>query len=474
MYYVKTYWLAVLFTVLFAAESRAGEGLKQFIETPCLSTAGIGVLVKEIHSGEVVMDHRSAKALIPGSTMKLVTTAAALEMLGSDFRFETPLEYSGAIDAAGTLNGNVYIMASGDPTIGSEVFDDHRFIDRWVDAVKRAGIKRINGSVIANVSRYDGEATPPDWTWQNMGNYFAAGVYGLSLFDNMYRLTFRTGSPGSTPAITGTTPAMPELVFHNFLKAGAEGSDADDGYLHGAPFSNERTITGVIPPFKNAFTIKGDMPNPPLKLAGYFTAKLDSAGISVAGTPLVETAGFTHHVTVFTHKSPPLIDIINNTNHVSNNLFAEHLFKRLALTHDSVATREGAIEAIRNFWQQQQLDVSELFMMDGCGLSPVDAVSPKFLVQLLSYMRTKSANSTLFFTSLPTSGGDGTLKTFLNKTSLAGKVHAKSGSIRRVLCYAGYVESGKKEYVFAIMVNNFKGSYSDVKKAIEKLLLHLR
>jgi len=164
-----------------------------------------------------------------------------------------------------------------------------------------------------------------------MGNYYAAGVYGLSLYDNTYTLMFKTGAPGTTPQITGTSPAMYELNFHNMMTTGKVGEDDDDGYLHGAPYSNERTITGTIPSNRELFTIKGDMPNPPLKLASLFTERLNAAGISVSAPPIDEVLNRDVHTRFFVHQSPTLAEIIKETNEQSNNLYAEHLFKRLAL-----------------------------------------------------------------------------------------------------------------------------------------------
>jgi D-alanyl-D-alanine carboxypeptidase/D-alanyl-D-alanine-endopeptidase (penicillin-binding protein 4) len=450
------------------------KSLQQFLSSPIVAPANVGIIIQEAKTGKTVMEYRSDKCLIPASNMKLITTATALEMLGKDFRFETPLEYDGTIDSKGTLNGNIYIVGTGDPTTGSSVFNDGQFIARWIEAVRKAGIKAIRGHIIADVSAFDKEVTPPDWTWQNMGNYFAAGDYGLSLFDNSYTLTFRTGKPGTRPEITGTYPPMYELTFINRMKAGPTGSDDDDGYLHGAPFSNERIITGTIPPNRESFSIKGDMPNPPLKLATYFTEQLNAAGINVSAKPLDEAPGQASRTRFYTHLSPALSEIITETNYQSNNLYAEHLFKRLALISHSVATRSDAIETVKSFWNGKGVGTTGIFIEDGCGLSPVDGISPAFFAGLLRYMYTYSENKDVFINSLPVAGVSGTLKSLLADTPLAGKVRAKSGSIRRVLCYSGYIQNGKKEYVFSIMINNFSGSYKDMRKTIEPLLLEFK
>jgi len=174
---------------------------------------------------------------------------------------------------------------------------------------------------------------------------------------------------------------------------------------------------------------------------------------------------------IFVYDSPQLKDIVAQTNIHSINGFAEEIFRYLALNSNPVATSKGAITEVRSFWKSKNLPINQLFMYDGCGLSPVDAVSSNFLVELLSYMGTKSANKEEFYNSLPVSGVDGTLKNFLLNTPLKGKVHAKSGTISGVKSYAGYIELNKKTYVFAILVNHANGSAKEVTKKIEDFLL---
>lgn len=469
----KTVVFLVGLIVVFQIEALS-PALKRFVEIPAFAGANIGLEIKALQSGKVLAEYRSGASLIPASNMKLVTTATVLELAGPDYCFETPLEYDGTIDKQGVLHGNIHLIGTGDPTIGSEVFNDHDFISRWVDAVRQAGIKSVMGQVVANVAAYDKEVISPDWTWQNLGNYFAAGVFGLAVYDNMYYLQFRTGAPGTTPQILGTMPPMYELTFQNRLKAGQTGDDDDDGYLHGAPFSNERTITGTIPANRDLFSIKGDIPNPPFKLAEVLTAKLNEAGITVSGSPKVDDVDRSSYTRFFVHRSPSLADIIKETNMQSNNLFAEHLFKWMGLQGNQVATRDAAAAVVSDFWKTRGADVSFLFQHDGCGLSPMNGVPAHFFVQLLTYMRMQSKYKDAFYASLPVAGQSGTLKRFLAGTALAGKIHAKSGSIRRVVCYSGYAVLEGKECAFSIMVNNYAGSATNARKAIENLLLCYR
>jgi D-alanyl-D-alanine carboxypeptidase/D-alanyl-D-alanine-endopeptidase (penicillin-binding protein 4) len=176
---------------------------------------------------------------------------------------------------------------------------------------------------------------------------------------------------------------------------------------------------------------------------------------------------------ILVHDSPKLSEIIKETNVRSNNGYAEQIFRYLALNKNSIATSNGAVQIVRSFWKSKGLPIDQLFNYDGCGLSPLDAVSSQFLVDLLIYMQTISPYKEAFFNSLPVSGKSGTLTTFLQKTGLQGKVHAKSGTISGVKTYAGYIENNDHNLVFAVMVNRANGTSKAVTKKIEEFLLQL-
>ncbi|MFV0392564.1 MAG: D-alanyl-D-alanine carboxypeptidase/D-alanyl-D-alanine-endopeptidase [Paludibacteraceae bacterium] len=412
--------------------------------------ANISILVKELKTGKTIHSHRAGNAAIPASTLKLITTATALELLGADYQFKTTLETDGTISPDGVLTGNLYIYGSGDPTLGSSKLGNIYFLNDWVQAVRNAGIKQIDGDIIADASAYDTEGINPRWTWEDLGNYYAAGAYGISYKDNTFEMELKSGAVGTTPEIIDITPNIPELSFNNYLKSTR--IRFDSAYFYGAPFQNERFIYGEIPANRSSFKIKGDMPKPGLILARDFAWKLKSNGIAISGNATDEVKS-RNRTLLYTHLSPKLSEIIKEINHASNNLYAEHLFRHIALQRGKPATSENAIQKIKSFWQSKGLPVDELFMQDGSGLSPVNAVSANFFVSLLSYMD-KSKNNSYFRASLSVSGKSGTLKNFLKGTLLDGKVQAKSGTISRVKSYAGYIDTGEKQLVFAILVNN--------------------
>jgi len=462
---------SVISFLLLTTSLFAGNPLENLINNPMLENANISLMVKELGTNKIVYQFRPNNVTIPASTMKLVTTATALELLGPSFCFQTKLEIDGTLSSTGVLNGNLYIRGGGDPTLGSEKMGDADFLKKWVEAVKECGIKKINGQIVADGTLFDDEGVNPKWTWEDIGNYYAAGAYGISYMDNTFKLVLKSGSVGTIPEILRTEPELPTLLFENHLKSTE--IDSDSAYFYGAPMSNHRIIRGEIPANRVEFVIKGDIPNPSILLAEHFQEKLKQNGISVSELPSDIVKKVTERKVIHVHNSPPLSEIIAETNIHSNNGYAEEIFRYLALKSNKVATSNGAIREIRTYWKENGLNVNQLFMYDGCGLSPLDAVSSNFFVELLTYMKTKSPNKDAFFNSLPVAGKSGTLKNFLVKTSLQGKVHAKSGTIGGVKCYAGYLENNKKTYVFSMLVNHFNGTSKGVTRKMEEFLLEV-
>lgn len=465
---MKRIYLSLAICFCIELGSIAQTGLNAFVNAANFKRANLSLMVKDLSSDKIIVQHRANKNTIPASTTKIVTTATALEVLGPDFTFETKLQYDGLLNN-GVLNGNIYILGGGDPTLGSAYIGDSLFLEKWIEAIKATGIKKIIGAVVADASLYNNEGIAPKWSWEDMGNYYAAGVYGISIYDNTCRVYFKSGAIGSTPTIVRTQPVIPGLNFNLFLKAA--NTNDDNAYFYGAPFSNERSVYGTIPANKNEFVSKADIPNPPLYAAQVLTQKLKESGIEISLQASNVITSMKMRTTIHTLKSPSLREIISIINHKSNNHYSEQLFRYLSLQQSKVANTNDAIQFVNDFWKKQDIDNNGLIMFDGCGLSPNNAISAEFLVNILSYEQQKGKYKDDFIASLPVAGESGTIKNLLKGTKLAGKVKAKSGSIHGVQCFAGYIEWNNKTYAFAVLVNNYTGTRSNTVKEIEKLLL---
>jgi D-alanyl-D-alanine carboxypeptidase/D-alanyl-D-alanine-endopeptidase (penicillin-binding protein 4) len=430
--------------------------------------ANVGVLICDYSSGEVIDSHRANAVIPPASTIKLLTTATVLDVYGEEYRIKTPITYTGEIQN-GVLEGNLYIEGKGDPTLGSKFVGNQLFLQNWVKEVRNAGITKINGSIIADLSYFDRDATNPGWLWDDIGNYYAPGVFALSYLDNTQRITLSSGADGSKAKILKTSPQIPEMTYENIISCS---KTADVAYVRGMPYSNYRLLTGTIPCDRKTYVLKGDIPNPGLLLAKDFTKELVKMGIAVTNeASYISETDKTTRKTLFVHSSEPLKEIIRHTNHKSDNLYAEMLFRLLAARITTPCTIENSTKFIRTYWKEKGINLDKCRILDGSGLAPQDAISPAIYVQLLKYMY-KSKYKNAFIQSLPTSGESGTLKSFLKDTELHGKIQAKSGSISGTKNFAGYIFlPNGKVWVFAVMTNSANCKTRKLQKVIEEYLL---
>lgn len=470
--------LFVLFLVL-ASTAYGQTSLQKFIAHPALKHASVGVSIVNMTTGKPVVEYHADKSLTPASVLKLITTATALETLGENYRYKTDI----TLDADDP--SRILVIGSGDPTLASEALHDNPnlFFTAAAEALKKALPldREYSLYVVDNLFGYDGIS--PEWTWIDMGNYYAAGAYGISVFDNSYRLFFNTTDRNSCPRIIRMEPQIKGLTFQNELTLNNTGRD--NGYIYGVPFSSDRMVRGNIPAGRTEFSIKGDIPDPGLMLGETFATYLKQAGIKVGK---VETARRDYHAghcapgakqpyrtgqVLCTYVSPPLKDIIREVNMESNNHYAEHLIRIIGRNSNSdiyADALEAGVTFINKYWSNRVVEATSLQFYDGSGLAPQNAVSPSFLTQLLAYMYNTSDNASSFINSLPKAGQEGTLKNFMGNSRYRGKIVAKSGSIGGVQCYAGYLVDGNKKLAFTVMVNKFNGTRPEVRGAIEQFL----
>lgn len=474
--------LLICFHALAGAQTPAP--VKRLLQAPYMRGASFSLIVKDVQDGKTVCSYDTDRLQSPASVLKTVATATALEILGEDYRYPTTLEYDGTLEN-GTLKGNLYIKGSGDPSLGSSYFapDQNKFLSAWIAALQKAGIRRITGSIISDESIFDTEGASVKWLREDMGNYYAPGSYGLSIFDNMYKLSLQTGAVGSRPVLKGTEPNIPFIRFKNYLKTASVSSDS--AYIIGAPLDDVRYLYGVLPANREAYVLKGDIPDPALYLAHYLTDRLRQKGIQVDGAPScyrIEAEenrwNKKERKEIVTTYSPTLREIASVCNHVSHNLYADALVKTIGLQYkprknEVISSFGRGVQVVKEYWEKKGLDVFSLRMNDGSGLAPADKVSAGFMGELLAYMATESAVSEAFIASLPQAGIEGSVRNFLKGSKLQGKARLKSGGITGVRSYAGYITEDGKTYAVAIFSNNYSCPMNRMTGALEKLLLQL-
>jgi len=462
----------LLFTVCLSPILVQGQ-VDRLVADKALSGSSISAIITDAVTGEVLESLNQDLLLCPASIWKLATTSAAIELLGEDFRFSTSLVYTGRIEN-GILYGDLLILGSGDPSLGSNHFD-FKFSDlleRMVTFVKDAKIDSISGRVIGNGAHLIGQSAPRSRVWEDLGNYYGTGIHGLNVNDNTFHLQFRTAlEPNKVAKITSIYPKVPELEVESRVLSSTH--QADRAYIYGSPLSSKRIVRGTLPMGRDRFIIKGSIPNPALFAAYHLREMLTSAGIGSKGYQ-AEIGGYGTLLT-YTElgfvESPPLSKLVRHTNFSSNNLIAEGLLVQLGAMNGNPSIA-GGCSALKTYLERIWGDKSKFYFDDGSGLSRFTAVSAKQMASLLHRMRTDEHLNTHVLGKLPRAGIEGTVKRFGQNSNLEGNIRLKSGSMKNVKSYAGILSTySGRELAFVIMINNYAISSGEVRKKIEDWLL---
>lgn len=399
-----------------------------------LDHAHCSIYVVNALTGEVLEDQNSQQSFIPASCLKLLTSGAALHLLGEDFRFQTHLQYDGYIDEAGYLRGNIYILGDGDPCLGSgriaSSLDWHQLLEKWVEQIRQLGIRGIKGKIIPDAEKWDLKMAVPSWEWEDLAWYYGAGPYALSFHENYYTLSIHPGTAvGDFAVLINTDVPLEGTRLFNEIRTTSVGGKQEI-MISGAEYCPHRFLRGSIPLEGKPNTIKAAMENP-----GFVCASLLKRFLIKSGIP-VEDKSFQIGVnrrSFYVHLSPTVGEIVHELNQKSINLYAENLTRKIGELIEYQGTTEAGVKAIEKFWKYQGIDSNGWNIADGSGLSRKNLITTKQLVSVLLKMK-ESKYFDVFFNSLP---------------QHYEHVRAKSGFMSLVRGYAGYAGN----LVFAIIIN---------------------
>jgi serine-type D-Ala-D-Ala carboxypeptidase/endopeptidase (penicillin-binding protein 4) len=467
--------LIVILVLLTDPAYSQERSVQKFLSDTSMVHASVSICFRDADNGDTIINSNAETSLTPASVMKLITSGVALELLGPNYVFRTVIGYKGSINKrTGRLAGDIIIKGGGDPALGSEYFKDHYqdFPDKWVSEIKNLGIKRVEGKVIADDSYFDFLPVPSKWQWEDIGNYYGAGVYGLSVFDNTFEMHLKTSSD-STPAIISRV--FPDEYKYKFVNRLIASGNTDEGFIFAAPYSTTGWVTGSVPANKEDFVLKGSIADPPLLIATLLNGKLEAADIKTGGEPStmrLEAQNRSEEVVSITETiSPPLTEIIKVLNHESVNLYAETLLKELGKRFRNEGSAVAGLKVVKDFLVSANILTDGMFIGDGSGLSPRDAINSEELVNFLIYMKNHGKHYAEYHASLPEAGKEGTLKQYFRDPVFETGLYAKSGSMERVRCYAGYfTTTSGRNMVFSILINNFSGSSQKVVAGIEDII----
>jgi D-alanyl-D-alanine carboxypeptidase/D-alanyl-D-alanine-endopeptidase (penicillin-binding protein 4) len=439
----------------------------RFLQQPAFHHATWGLLVLDHASGCVLVETNAHRLLKPASNAKLFTGALCLDLLGPSTRLATELIPSGPISPRGTLRGSLIVRGLGDFSL-SHRFNRHSptgSLDSIIQTLHTAGLRRIQGDLVADDAYFTGPAYGTGWTQDDHRYAYGAEVSALALDDNTLAAVIHPGPhPGTTASVSipsGSSYLRFDATQVSTVPAGGPRHITADL----PPGSRLVRLSGSLPAGSDAWTETIPVPNPALFFVHRLREALAMAGIRVAGTARHQPGAASRVNTpdrapALTLRSPPVSDLVTEMMKPSQNLYAQMLLLQSGARNPNPPAREfttedAGIAALIRFAEAAGIPGSEVRLDDGSGLSRSALVTPAAIVQLLRHMDRHPARE-VFRGSLPVAGRDGTLRLRFRNTPVEGNLRAKTGSLRHVTALSGFLTTASgRELVFAALLNAY-------------------
>jgi D-alanyl-D-alanine carboxypeptidase/D-alanyl-D-alanine-endopeptidase (penicillin-binding protein 4) len=448
--------------------------LDEIFNAPRYEHAIWGVEIRSLTRGDLLYDHNGQINLRPASNNKVLPTAAALYYLGPDYKYATYFLGNNAINADGTMPGDLVIRGTGDPSFSGRYSKGSTtsiaMMEEIVEKLKAKGIKKIEGNIIGDDNYFDDTNLAASWMHGYFASPFSAEISALSFNENCFDYKAWPGKKVGDPI--GYEMIIPTDYVHLTSKATTvAANERTDFDVDRTPGLNNPEIYGQISLSKDTVKDGGSVSNPTLFFATVFYETLKRKGIEVTGKPMdIDDCPEppTAKDVLYTHESMPLAKIIRITNRVSQNLYAEQITKTLGeLVKGEGSTAKGT-EAIEQFLGRIGVDTTQLYVVDGSGLSQTNLVQPHQFVQVLSYMY-NSPWKEAWWESLPPGGVNGDVATMMKDTTAADSIRGKTGYILHVRCFSGYATAKNGEVlVYSMMCNNHRLTMGQVDEAMDK------
>ena len=443
--------------------ARTQKAIDRFVDDSLMRHGSIGVIVVDVKTGKPLGSRNANMACITASTMKTVTSSAALEMLGADYTFQTPVYLDGEIHG-NTLRGNLVVVGVGDPTLGSVYFKENLdIVNEIVDKLHKQGIKQIDGKVLVDNSSYYYPAYNGDWCADDLAWDFGMGVHALNYCDNRMRLVF-DGKGDGTISNAHFEPNVPGVQIVNRMRSGNK--DNVGVLLEYAHPSI--VLTGTAADTTYYFDVSN--PTPEALLIDSLNHTLAREGIKLGNNSI--TPG-SQRWQLLTHKSPVMTDILTSLLERSDNMFTEALLRAMAVNSGREPIDSEGVAVIDSLFTARGLDASGKFQYDGSGLARNNKAPVQFFADMLTYMASRRFGSKQLrlVDLMPRVGINARIGTVLPETALSTHIAVKSGSMRDVQCYVGYYPAEEPQYAWAVLVNNWHGSRPNLRNMIDRLLI---
>ncbi len=472
--------------VVLAAVSVVGADLQRAIDALLnaspVARASVGIQVLDLKTGVPLYSRNADRLFLPASTMKLFTAALALDKLGPDYRMITKLVRA--------PSGDLVLIGSGDPSMSGRVYpykkdtpagDPMRAIEDLADQALASGITRVDGDIVGDDQLYPWAPYPPSWTVDDIAGEDGAPVSALTLNDNTIAMTVHPAARAGDPATVSFQPAFEYYAVDNRVIT-VQGEKEPRIRLSRAPGSRQILLWGSIPLAGAAVREPLAADDPALFAASALYDALARRGVAIRGRPVARHRAVSGDAwpvegeVIATRSSPPLVELLQTMEKVSENLHAELILREVARVTRSSGTRESGLQELGAWLAGVGIKSEEWRAEDGSGLSRNDEVSPRAMTRLLSVMAASKHNEA-WLGLLPIGGEDGTLEHRLccvGDAGLARQVRAKTGTLTRSIALSGYANSkARGRLAFSIMVNNFSAPPADVRAWVDKIALTL-
>jgi len=441
------------------------SALERFVRQRALRGARIGVAVIDLESGERLLARQADRPLVPASNQKLMTAAAALETWGPAHRFETWIQLEQELPESGVVEGPLWIVGHGDPSLVSES------LWRMAEEVRLAGVTEVRGGLAVDTSWFDNQRTHPDWGPISRRAYHAP-IAAFAANYSSFRVEIRAASEVQRRARVVVVPSIPyfktradALTIPGRGQLSLELAELPDG-------SGERvSVRGAMRAGERPRTYWRSVSRPERYAAELLRSLLEAQGIRISGAVRVGKVPEDAQ-DLIRFKGETLADIIRDMNKYSNNFIAELLLKGMAAERTGLpgSWRAGA-SLVKSYLEQADVADAGTIIVDGSGLSPRNRVSPATLARLIRHAVSQRGSGPEFLASLPIGGLDGTLEERVYDASRA--VRGKTGHLRSVATLSGVIPSRSGRKAFAVMVNGARTSRLDVDAAIDEFVSRL-
>lgn len=430
-----------------AAEASMRNAITSALDGASPSHALWGVYVQNLRTGEVVASRNAAQSFLPASTLKLVTTAAALQAHGPNHRYLTRLYFNGT-PVESTLRGDLIIRGGGDPTFGG-VLTGRDPLAEWARQLRAMGVERFEGRIIGDASAIDSSPYAPGWDVDYVATaHYAAPAGGLSYSDNVANVQIAGTRPGD-PAEVSVRPSG-HLQFQGDLRT-RSGRGFSPLRVERIVGTNTVTLEGAVTANYRG-TVRIPVHDPAHFAMTAFADHLQRAGITV-DAQVIDASNLQEGLSydadpLFVHASPPLSEILGSINRRSNNLYAEQVYRSLGAS----GTSRGANQRILSMLNGAGISTTGLLMSDGSGLSRKNFITPQSMGQLLAHLYSSDLREP-YLASLARGGEPNTT---LQYRFGGTQVWAKTGTLHHARALAGYAMGpGNTPYAFVLIANNF-------------------